>query len=367
MAHEGMGREERGRSRGPAAAPGGQRGAEGGKDAEERVDVKAQVARTLIEAMERGDTPWQKPWRAESLRPANASTGNAYKGANRWLLALSGRSTNLWMTYRQAAEKGWQVRKGEKGTMIVKVVEVDRGGDGKEQGEGDAAGEARGAGKGKGVALRRYWVFNADQVDGMPAAEEPAREPFEPIARAESVMEALKARTGLSIVHGGSAAFYSPQHDRVALPPRVAFDDPYSYFSTALHEGAHSTLHRKRMDRSDALAKKWGDEAYAMEELRAEMCSALVYAELAVGDESMRLKQTPEHLESHAAYLRHWVSALSRDPMAIFSAAKDAEKMADYLLALERDHASSKGNEEWLADYDRAWDAERAEAMRLQR
>lgn len=350
----------KGRASEPAPAPGVGR-ARGEREADERVDVKSQVARTLIEAMERGDTPWQKPWSAQSLRPVNAATQNGYRGANRLLLALAGRSTNLWMTYKQAAEKGWQVRKGEKGTMIVKVVEFDRdAGDAKEQ--GDASGEGGEERRGKGVALRRYWVFNADQVDGMPAIEEPAREPFEPIARAESVMEALKERTGLSIAHGGSEAFYSPEHDRIQLPPREAFSDAYSYFSTALHEGAHSTLHAKRMARAEAIAKKWGDAAYALEELRAEICSALVYAELAAGDAGLRMKQTQAHIDNHAAYLKSWIKAISNDPMAIFSAAKDAEKMAEYMLALERDYSSAKGNEEWLADYDKAWDAERAMA-----
>src|SRR5450830_337005 len=103
-----------------------------------RLDVKSEVARTLIEAMRTGDTPWQKPWNAQAMSPTNPTTNNAYRGVNRILLALSGRASNQWCTYQQAAANGWHVKKGEKGTMIVKVVEFDRdakqpGGNGNDQ------------------------------------------------------------------------------------------------------------------------------------------------------------------------------------------------------------------------------------------
>ena len=91
-----------------------------------RIDVKSEVARTLIDAMERGDTPWQKPWSAQALRPTNPTSDNGYRGINRLLLALSGRADPRWMTYQQAQAKGWQVRRGEKGTAIVKLVELSR-------------------------------------------------------------------------------------------------------------------------------------------------------------------------------------------------------------------------------------------------
>ena len=115
-----------------------------------RFNVKLQVAQTLIEAMEKGDTPWQRPWDVKSgsaLNAKNPTTGNSYRGVNRILLAIagSGYDSNLWLTYQQAAAKGWQVRKGQKGTMIVKVVDFERN-----QAGGDARPVAANDGGGSG-------------------------------------------------------------------------------------------------------------------------------------------------------------------------------------------------------------------------
>lgn len=245
---------------------------------DERLDAKSEVARTLIGAMQEGNTPWQRPWAAEAMRPKNATTDNAYRGVNLVLLGLAGgaiasrtgQADSRWCTYRQAEERGWQVRKGEKGTMIVKLVEFDR--------EGLASGQAGSAGSDgqesgqedgqKRFALRRCFVFNAQQIDRMPPMEPSvASDPFEPVARAEAIIEALKTQTGLRVVHGGDKACYVPALDEVRLPDKGSFRgvDPsrpgsaaHAYFSTALHECSHSTLHVKRLDRRDAIAKRGG-------------------------------------------------------------------------------------------------------------
>jgi len=333
-----------------------------------RVDVKHEVAQRLIEAMEQGGAPWQRPWSAQSslsMRPINPTTQNGYRGINRVLLALSGRSSNLWMTYQQAADQGWQVRKGEKGTMIVKVVEMFRDRDGAGGGGGTpsaAGGQANGAGgegsanqaeneQRKAFALRRYFVFNAEQIDGMPKVEEPAPLDFNPVERAEAVIQAMKEQTGLMVIHGGDKACYVPSLDEVRLPPKRAFKTEYDYYSTACHELCHSTMHEKRLNRTDAYAKKWGDSAYALEELTAEIGAAILSSETGVA-------RSPElaaaHLEDHAKYLRGWIKAIERDPMAIFTAAKNAEKISEYVLGLERQMTALAPHKEWIEEYDAA-------------
>lgn len=194
--------------------------------------------------------------------------------------------------------------------------------------------------------LRRYTVFNAEQIDGVPEIEREAARDFDPVQRAESVIAALK-QTGLVISHGGAQASYSPATDEVMLPPKVSFHSLYDYYAVAMHEGAHSTLHLSRLNRKEALGKKWGDEAFAMEELRAEFSSAILAAETGV-------PMTQAHIDNHAAYLRHWLKAVEADPMAIFSAAKDAEHMAQYMLGLEKQMIAREQHNEWLRDYDRA-------------
>jgi len=318
-----------------------------------KVDVKSQVARTLIDAMEKGDTPWQKPWKSQALMPSNLTTNTGYRGINRLLLALSGRTSNLWCTYQQAAAKGWQVRKGEKGTMIVKVVEFAR--DDKDQ--GGASGSSGSASEGreaesaqrKCFALKRYWVFNAEQIEGAPQPERGTGQDFNPVEKAEAVVRALTEQTGLLVIHGGNQACYIPALDEVRLPPVRAFATPYDMWATKMHECAHSTMHAKRLNRTEAYAKRWGDSVYALEELTAEISSAMLSAETGVP-----MSQDPVHVQNHASYLRSWIKAIESDPMAIFTAAKNADRICEYMLGLERQMTAMAPHKEWIEEYDNA-------------
>lgn len=320
-----------------------------------RFDVKSHVAQTLIDAMQIGETPWQKPWSSASLRPTNATSLMGYRGVNRILLSLARSGDgglygdSRWVTYQQAQSKGWQVRGGEKGTMIVKVVEFDRAKDERGSNEGKGANSADGeqsAERRKRMALRHYFVFNAEQVDGVPPMEQATDLAFDPVKKAEAVLTALKEKTGLLIVHGGNKAFYSPKLDEIRIPHQKKFATIYDYYATAMHEAAHSTLHASRLNRTEALGQRWGDEAYAVEELRAEIASAILASETGVP-----MSQDPKHLENHAAYLRSWIKAIKNDPMAIFSAAKDADLMANYMLGLEREMTALDPHKDWLDEH----------------
>ena len=161
--------------------------------------------------------------------------------------------------------------------MIVKLVEVGE----REQADVAPGGDA-GAASSKRFALRRYYVFNASQIEGMPQAARPEERQFEPAEQAEALVESLKAQTGLKIEHVGMHAFYAPDSDVIRLPPKELFESRYDYYATALHECAHSTMHPRRLDRAEAYAKRWGDEAYAMEELTAELASAISCAQTGV-------------------------------------------------------------------------------------
>lgn len=318
-------------------------------------DVKSDVAKTLIEAMQKGDTPWQKPWSSQAMRPRNPVTGNVYRGINRVLLSLAGGvgggGNGLWVTYRQAQAQGWQVRKGEKGTMIVKVVELDPVHDqaGANGQQGEAAPE-KGAQR-RNVILRRYFVFGAHQIDGMPDLAPSGDLDFHPVEKAEAILAAMKERTGLSILHGKRHACYVPAMDEIHLPNKKSFKSVYDYYATAMHEVGHSTLHAKRLDRKEALAKRWGDEAYGLEELRAEIHSAILTAEIGI---EMTEAQRAKHFANHAGYLQSWIKAISKDPSAIFAAAKDAERMAEYVLGIERQNTAMQEHAEWVAEYDGA-------------
>jgi len=318
------------------------------------VSVKHQITQTLIEAMKNNAAPWQKPWKAVPVRPINLATQNRYKGINFHMLALAGRSDPRWMTYQQAQEKGWHVKKGERGCMVVKVVDLSYLNDEqakKSHKPAQLEGQEQEAPK---YALKRYFVFNAEQIEGAPPLDPQEATVEAQPSRALDIIEALKEKTGLTVLHQGDRAFYSPSRDQIVMPPKKTFLTEYDYFATILHEAAHATLHEKRMDRQDAIAKKWGNEAYAVEELRAEMTSVILASETGIAASSSK-----EHLVNHAAYLNSWISCCQKDPMVIFSAAKDAELMAGYLLGLEATKkqeaalaAAMEPHKEWIKEYE---------------
>ncbi|MBK6650350.1 MAG: DUF1738 domain-containing protein [Betaproteobacteria bacterium] len=340
-----------------------------------RVDVRQEVVQKIIAAMKEGNTPWQRPWSAVSMKAINGVTDNAYRGINRLLLSLAGEaySDPRWLTFKQAAANGWMVKKGSKGQMIVKVVDLDRDpaspgqGGQADRGDGQRAGDHRSEGKSgaqgeqsegsppKRIALKRYFVFNAEQIEGIPPLPEPEGQPeFDPVDKAEAIFKALKEQTGLLVVHGGNKACYIPATDEIRLPKKSAFASSADLWSVSLHEAAHCTLSEKRLDRRDALGQRWGDEAYAMEELRAELCSAITSAETGVYASP---EMAATHIAKHASYLASWIKVLEKDPMALFSAARDADKMATYLVDLGREHTAMATHKEWVAEYDATQEA----------
>ena len=282
------------------------------------------------------------------MKPINPTTNNAYRGINRVLLGLSGLPDPRWLTYQQAQANGWQVKKGEKGRVIVKVVDLSEKKD--SQPESSQEGSSGKDKEQKRFVLKRYYVFNATQIDGIP--ELPVQDGGQAIAsveRAESIVSALKERTGLLVLHQGQQACYVPSRDQILMPKKEVFHSTYDYYATLMHECGHSTLHEKRLNRQGALGKRFGDEAYSLEELRAEICSAILVSETGIAP-------GPEHIANHASYLNSWIKALQKDPMVIFSAAKDAEHMASYLLTLESQHRMSQRPDikEWVKEYEQA-------------
>jgi antirestriction protein ArdC len=142
----------------------------------------------IIRMLEEGTTPWQRPWEAGEFgrTPFNPTTGKSYRGGNILSLMVAsmrkGYTDPRFCTYKQAAEKGWQVRKGEKGTQI-EFWEAKPGSK-----EDDAADDE----KRNRLIHRVYTVFNAEQIDGIrPLAIEP-RKPFEAIEAGETMLEELR-------------------------------------------------------------------------------------------------------------------------------------------------------------------------------
>ena len=289
-----------------------------------------QVAEKLIEQLKAGTAPWQKPWSSENLPafelPYNVQTGNRYKGINTLMLLLAEREDPRWMTFKQAAASDWQVKKGEKGTMIQFVKTTDQSTKRDEKGKpvlNEQGQPVKINLKLDKPIITSAWVFNAEQINGITSLERQDTKSltWNPLERAESLIK----QSGAVIHHrAGDRAFYSPIADQITMPLREQFDEPSKYYATLLHELGHWTGHTDRLDRS--IMNRFGTEDYAREELRAEIASLLIGQELRIGHDPGQ----------HAAYVDSWIKVLQETPFEIHSAAADAEKIFNYLSSIER-------------------------------
>ena len=294
-------------------------------------DIRQQITDQIVGLMEQegGVPPWRKSWSSGSLH-CNASSGAFYKGINQLILTISpaaGSGDVRWLTYKQAQGLGVQVRKGEKGTQIVKMVEVNRR---QAQRVADAGGEVLAEDGSKALVMKAYTVFNASQIDGM--APLPARECEVTCADAvEQIVFGLQ-RTGLKVNFGqGFQPCYVPRADEVRCPPASEFTSLEDFRATLLHEAAgHGSQAMKRLAMMSMDPPRFGSTEYARLELVAELVSAQLGAELG-------LPMGPSLIQSHASYLSSWLQVLKGDKHEIFKAAANAQKICDYVgrLALE--------------------------------
>lgn len=300
------------------------------RPAEQRRDFRQDVTNSVIAMLEKGVAPWQKPWDAVAAMPMNPTTGKAYRGGNAIQLMATamekGYTDPRWLTYKQAAAEGWQVRNGEKGTHIEFW---DRGPAPVKTANGEGDGTSNDKDKPR-LIHRIYTVFNAAQISGIPAFERRERTPFEVAQAGEQIM----ANSGVPITHDqANRAFYDRREDQVHLPPRDSFPDAAGFYGTALHELAHASGHPSRLNRATLNeSKHFGDENYAREELRAELASLFLAAE----------KGIPHDPERHASYVGAWIRALSEDKNEIFRAAHDAAAATDFLLSSATKPAATK-------------------------
>ena len=288
----------------------------------ETKDLYDQVTERIVADLEKGVRPWRQPWSnghsGDGGTPVRAN-GIRYRGINAvllWTEAMhKGFASPVWMTFKQAQLQGAHVRRGERGSMVVFTDSIERT-------ETNEAGEET---ERKVHILKRYIVFNVEQIEGLPAESYP--QPPAPRSALERIegADAFVRATGAIVEHGGDKAFYSPPRDMIQMPPLDGFEDKESYYGTLLHELIHWTRHKSRLDR-EFEQKKFGDKGYATEELVAELGAAFLCAELGI---------TPDTREDHASYIQEWLTVLTEDNRAIFWAASHAQRAADFLKKLQ--------------------------------
>jgi antirestriction protein ArdC len=289
------------------------RGPRNGNDDQPR-DIYARVTQLIVEAIESGKATYQMPWHAatpEGLLPVNVHSKASYSGINLVALWASAQKnhfeTGMWGTYRQWAELGGQVRRGEQGSPVVfwKISEKEL----QEPKEREAKTQRVFIAKG-------YTVFNVSQVTGFTPEPTPKLSPDERVAGAEEFFFGL----GADIRHGYGVAAYVPDKDCILMPNYERFRSVEAYYGVIGHELAHWSGAKPRLGRD--LSGRFGSASYAMEELVAELSSAFLLAKLEISSEPRT---------DHAGYVENWLEVLKNDKRAIFTAAAKAQQAVNWL------------------------------------
>jgi antirestriction protein ArdC len=279
-------------------------------------DLYSEVSARIIAGLEAGAAPWVKPWSATAGQnvPQNAVTNRPYSGCNvilLWLARNRGWASPRFLTFKQASEAGGSVRKGEHGTKIYFVKQLQiKDGNGEEP-------DTRLV-----PMMREYSVFNVDQCENLPDSIE-AGKPMRVrnFDTRDALADEFLRSTGADIREGHGEAYYLTSRDFISMPAFEAFKGADHFYNVAFHELTHWTGHKSRLDRD--LKHRFGERAYAAEELVAELGAAFLAAEFSF-DGDVR----------NAGYIATWIELLKADKRAFFTACNRASKAADYLRGL---------------------------------
>lgn len=296
-------------------------------EARSKNKTRNQLAEMFVKSLSEEKLPWHAVW--NTYPQQNAVTKKAYRGINAFLLAMASEELGFddprWCTFSQAKKKGWSIRKGAKGVPVefwsainVHTHEVV---DFKEAARQLRDGEAK---EGDfNFYSRNSYVFNAQQIEGIPALKQEA--PMVDIGLIRQNRDTLIKNMAVGFDGNGADCHYSPSKDKIVMPPESDFRDTYGYMCSFLHEAGHATGAPSRLGRGFGVTR----EEYAIEELRAEIASAMTSQQLGI---PLTDEQMQRNLDLHKAYIQSWAQAIRDAPKVLFDAIKDAEQISDYLV-----------------------------------
>ena len=276
-------------------------------------DIKTEITTKIIDLIETHGSDWVKPFSSLCGSPANALTGKSYRGMNAFWLGLQGET--YWATYKQWQELGAQVLKGSKASGIAVPMPI------KDKKTDEV----------KGLFFRGASVFSAAQVEGWEAPTVETPDLTEILANVDAYIK----NVGADLRHNESGgAYYNFSSDFIQMPHREQFTATATssatelYYSTLLHEHAHFTGHKSRLDRLELKNLR----GYAFEELIAEITATILCSTLGI---------SPEPRPDHSQYIAGWLKALTSDGGSdyIWKAASEAQKAVDYLNAAQQAEA----------------------------
>lgn len=287
----------------------------------------------VIKMLEEGKVPWRKPWKENGISinmPFNPVSKKNYKGYNLLKLIINNYSNNLednrYMTFAQAESKGYKIRKGSKGIHIEKCAIYDM----KTKKEFKTSSinylsekeQEKYMKENTYYFIKNYVVFNAKDIDGIPSLENEKINLEKQYNKIDTILD----NSGVNILYGEDKAAYIPKKDLIVLPYKNAFKNETEFYSTALHELAHSTGHESRFNRD--LTGKFGSSSYAKEELIAELSSVFSSQKLGVDYDTSTLNNSK-------AYLQNWIKALKNNKDLLLEASKTAEVVSEYIFNLK--------------------------------
>jgi antirestriction protein ArdC len=286
-------------------------------------DIQQLVTDSIIRQLEAGTIPWQKPWKDNGASylglPKNAVTGKSYNGIN--IILLWGSSiekqyaSNDWASFKQWQSKNESVRKGEKGNFIVYADSFEK----------EVDDEIK-----KIPFLKYSAVFNRCQLASYKPENIDQDNDAKTLVERIATVDDFIGNTLAVIEHKEGGAYYDTVNDKIVMPSETSFLETKqcrateNYYSTLLHELTHWTGHAKRLNRK--IKNKFGDDAYAEEELIAELGAAFLSAGFGI--------TTPEKTD-HASYIAHWLKILKGNKQFIISAASEASKAVSYMKELQ--------------------------------
>lgn len=311
----------------------------------EKIEFERQkIADKVLEQIENNNLEWAVGWHKLRYAPFNAKTEKRYNGTNLLILHFEGVKKGYedprWLTYNQAKEIGAQVKAGEKATTIFHWNEYDKktkkAPDWEELKKLPREEYDKYVQDNISYSVSYHSVFNAEQCNGLEKYVVPTLSAEELAKQNEKIEQVIAASEAPVLYDGENRAFYNHREDKIHLPKIENFKTKNDYYATALHEIAHSTGHESRLNRN-LKGGMFGDENYAIEELRAEFASLFMQYELDLNFDA-------KHFENHSAYIQGWSKAIKEDKNILFAAIKDAGKIATYVRENYAEQENTKKN-----------------------
>lgn len=291
----------------------------------------------VIKNLEQGVGLWRQGWIVTDT-PVSGATKARYRGVNNiilWMVTmLRGYKDNRWFTFHQIEKNNWKFKTDNKGKSMGKNagIPVDffevRDKQTKKAYNPIVLEGMTSEEKVKYIrenvypSRRTYCVFNADIIDGVPAIAKPDIDLNATNDDVEMIID-YWGEYQSRIEYGGDIACYYPIEDKIKVPNRDKFESMQEFYGTILHEIAHSTGHKSRLNRNNDMVCSASD--YAMEELRAEMAAMFLEQETGVRAEANDIK-------NHSAYIKTWAERIRDNPNALFAAIADAENIVQYVI-----------------------------------